>query len=64
MQLNTYLLFNGHCEAAMKFYEQCLGGKITAMLAYEGSPAAEHVPAAMGKQILHAALSLGEDFNL
>jgi len=28
MQLNTYLLFNGHCEAAMKFYEQCLGGKI------------------------------------
>jgi PhnB protein len=64
MQLNTYLLFNGHCEAAMKFYEKCLGGKITAMLTYEGSPAAEHVPAAMGNQILHAALNLGDDFSL
>jgi PhnB protein len=28
MQLNPYLSFNGQCEAAFKFYEQCLGGKI------------------------------------
>ncbi len=28
MQLNPYLNFNGQCEAAFKFYEQCLGGKI------------------------------------
>ena len=31
MQLNPYLHFNGQCEAAFKFYEQCLGGKIEAM---------------------------------
>ena len=28
MKLNSYLTFNGQCEAAFKFYEQCLGGKI------------------------------------
>jgi hypothetical protein len=27
MQLNPYLSFKGECEAAFKFYEQCLGGQ-------------------------------------
>ena len=27
MQLNPYLFFNGDCEAAFKFYEECLGGR-------------------------------------
>jgi PhnB protein len=29
MQLNPYLFFNGQCEAAFKFYEQCLGAKLS-----------------------------------
>ena len=32
MKLNPYLLFNGQYEAAFKFYEKCLGGKIEAMM--------------------------------
>ena len=44
MQLNSYLTFDGKCEAAFKFYEQCLGGKILAMVAHAGTPAEEHVP--------------------
>ena len=31
MQLNTHVNFNGQCEAAFKFYEQALGGKITSI---------------------------------
>ena len=31
MQLNPYLMFNGQCEAAFKFYERCLDGKIVAI---------------------------------
>ena len=31
MQLNPYLIFNGQCEEAFKFYEKCLGGKIEAI---------------------------------
>jgi uncharacterized glyoxalase superfamily protein PhnB len=31
MKLNPYLFFNNECEAAFKFYEQYLGGKIASM---------------------------------
>jgi PhnB protein len=59
MQMNAYLRFNGQCEAAFKFYEQCLGGKIEVMMPHTGTPAAEHVPADWGNKILHARLNLG-----
>jgi PhnB protein len=60
MQLNTYLTFNGNCEAAFKFYAQCLGGKIEAMFTHGGTPAAEHVPASWHDKILHARLTVGD----
>jgi PhnB protein len=60
MQLNPYLTFNGQCEAAFKFYEQCLGGKIVAMLTHEGSPMAEHVPSEWRNKIMHACLTVGD----
>src|SRR5882724_2113194 len=61
MQLNPYLLFNGQCEAAFKFYAQCLGGKIEAMMTHAGTPAEEHVPAEWRDKILHARLIIGEN---
>jgi len=60
MQLNPYLLFNGQCETAFKFYEKCLGGKIEAMVLHEGTPAADQVPAEWRKKILHARLVVGD----
>jgi PhnB protein len=60
MQVNPYLLFQGQCEAAFKFYAQCLGGKIEAMMPHEGTPAAEQVPPEWRKKIVHARLSLGD----
>ncbi len=60
MQLNPYLFFNGQCEAAFKFYEKVLEGKIEAMLPHEGTPAAEHVPPEWRKKILHARLVVGD----
>jgi PhnB protein len=56
MQLNPYLFFNGQCEAAFKFYERCLGGKIDAMMKHAGSPAEEHAPPEWRDKILHARL--------
>jgi PhnB protein len=61
MQLNPYLTFNGQCEAAFKFYEKCLGGKITMMVTHEGTPAAEHVPPGWAKKIMHARLIVGDE---
>ena len=44
MQLNPYLSFDGQCEAAFRFYEQALGGKIVAMMTYADTPMAEQSP--------------------
>jgi PhnB protein len=54
MQLNPYLFFNGQCEAAFKFYERCLGGKIDAMIKHAGTPAEQHTPPEWRDKILHA----------
>ncbi len=59
MQMNPYLAFNGQCEAAFKFYEQTLGGKIEELIPYEGTPAAEHVPPEWRSKIIHARLTVG-----
>jgi len=60
MQLNPYLTFSGQCEAAFRFYEKVLGGKIEAMMPHEGTPAAEHVPPEWRSKIMHARLTVGD----
>jgi PhnB protein len=60
MQLNPYLTFNGQCEAAFKFYEKCLGGKIEAMMTHAGTPMENHVPSEWRNKILHARLTVGD----
>lgn len=61
MQLNPYLSFNGQCEAAFKFYERCLDGKIVAMMTYEGSPMEGQTPPKWRKKIMHARLMVGDE---
>jgi PhnB protein len=56
MQVNPYLSFNGQCEAAFKFYEQCLSGKIVAMLTYGESPMATQFGSEWQNKIMHARL--------
>lgn len=60
MQLNPYLVFNGQCEAAFKFYAKCLGGKIEAMMTHAGTPAEGHVPPEWRDKILHARMVVGD----
>jgi PhnB protein len=60
MKLNPYLLFNGQCEAAFKFYEKCLGGKIEVMMTHAGTPAEQDVPPEWRNKILHARLTVGD----
>jgi PhnB protein len=61
MTLEPHITFNGQCEAAFKFYERCLGGKIVTMLRWGNSPMATEVPAEWHEKICHATLTLGED---
>ena len=53
MSFNPYLYFNGRCEEAFRFYEKCLGGKITFMMTWEGSPMAGQAP--VGCELLRVA---------
>lgn len=60
MKLNPYLQFKGQCEAAFKFYERCLGGKIQSMIPHAGTPAEQQVPPEWRNKIMHASLVLGD----
>jgi PhnB protein len=60
MHLNPYLVFNGQCEAAFKFYAQVLGGKIVAMMPHAGTPAERQVPPEWREKIMHARLVAGD----
>ncbi|HUE81835.1 MAG TPA: VOC family protein [Pyrinomonadaceae bacterium] len=60
MKLNPYLIFNGQCDAAFKFYEQLLDAKITFKMTFGESPAADQVPPESRDLIIHATLALGD----
>lgn len=60
MQLNPYLSFNGQCEAAFKFYAQCLGGKIAMKLTYGETPMADQTPPGWRDKIAHMRLVVGD----
>ena len=67
MRIDPYLMFNGQCEAAFKFYQQCLGGTIQAMLKFSDAPKGEDAEAGCGplppgseNLIMHACLSFND----
>ena len=59
MQLNPHLSFDGQCEEAFKFYQQCLGGNIQTMMTWGDSPMADQVPSECHDRIIHATLIAG-----
>jgi PhnB protein len=61
MKLSPHLVFNSQCEAAFKFYEQYLGGKIVIMLTWASSPMASQAPPGCSDKILHATLAIGDN---
>jgi PhnB protein len=59
MNLHTYLNYGGNCRDAFKFYEQNLGGKITAMMTHAEAPGGSQVPPEAKDTILYASIQLG-----
>ena len=58
MELTPYLIFNGNCSEAFKFYEKCLGGQIEMLKTYGDSPVKEQVPPRRDK-VIHVRLEVG-----
>lgn len=57
-QLDPYLIFDGNCAEAMRFYEQALGGRIDVMMTHADSPLADDTPPEMAERIMHARMTL------
>ena len=60
MQLYPNLSFDGQCEAAFKFYEECLHGKTVFKMTYENTPMDLQTPPDWLKKISHATFALAE----
>ena len=57
MQIDCYLSFNGNCEEALNFYAQCLGGKVSTLMRFEGSPMADkNFPPEWKNKVMHATV--------
>jgi PhnB protein len=59
MQFTPYLNFDGDCEAAFRFYQRVLGGKLE-LKTHGESPIAAQVPPNWHSRILHARLVMGD----
>ena len=57
--MSAYVSFNGQCEAAFQFYEQCLGGQLGTIFRYAGTPLADQVPADWQDKVMHSSLTVG-----
>ncbi len=60
MRMITYVNYGGNCEQAFRFYEQHLGGKITAFVRHREQPNPQNVPAGWENAVLNARLEIGE----
>ena len=60
MQLNTYVHFNGNCEAAFRFYEQHLGGENVMLMTYGQAPPGQPISPDWKDKIMHGRMDLGD----
>ncbi|WP_166359504.1 VOC family protein [Pseudomonas akapageensis] len=60
MKINPYLIFDGHCEAAFKFYQLVLHGKIATMMRFSEMPGGEKMPKEDHERIIHVRLEVGD----
>ena len=58
MEMTTYLSFCGDCEAALRFYAECLDGKLGELFRYAGSPAADHAPPGWEQKVMHGSVAV------
>ena len=64
MQLQPYLMFEGRCEEAAKFYEKALGAKIEKLVRFKDSPDPGMCPSSDGNKVMHMSLRIGETMVL
>lgn len=64
MHLNPYLLFDGQCEAAFKFYAQALHGKIESIFKHSDAPPEMKTAPEWKDKVMHARFVVGDQVLL
>lgn len=59
MQLDVYVNYPGHCEAALRFYEKHLGGQITGIMYHREMPGPSDGPPGWADKVVHARIEIG-----
>lgn len=60
MKVSTHLNFGGDCEAAFRFYEKLLRGKITTLMRFADLPPGVPRPPGVDAQVVHVHLDVGD----
>lgn len=60
MQINAYLVFNGNCEEAFRFYASCLRAELPVLQRFGDTPGCEGMPASQRDKIMHVRLQAGD----
>lgn len=63
MKMTPYLMFDGRCESAFRFYADCLGGRIESLVRYADAPPDGQLPHAVPERVMHMRLEV-EDWVL
>ena len=58
MRLDVYVNFRGNCEAAFRFYQKHLGGRITGLVRHGEQPNPD-LPPGWEDKVLHARIEIG-----
>jgi len=63
MQVQAYLMFNGSCEEAVRFYQQALGAKLEMMMRFDEAPDPPPpgmLPPGAEKKVMHSSFRIGD----
>jgi len=60
MYVNPYVNFNGDCATAFRFYEECLGGTVEAMITFGETEGGDQMPPDMKDLVMHARMKVGD----
>jgi PhnB protein len=60
MKIQSYLMFNGRTEEALRFYEKTLGAKIEMLMRFKESPDQSMISPGIGDKVMHSAFRIGD----
>lgn len=58
MLMNAYLVFDGNCEEAFRYYAEVLRAELPALMRFSDAPGCEDMPADMKNRIIHVRLEV------